>query len=74
MLHQGEELKDRAEAYKHQLLSRYNELKADTRAEAREMRDRVKAELDELEEMLRAGWNNMTEAAKNKLNTWLDRH
>jgi hypothetical protein len=69
----SEELKDRVEARKHQLLSKYNELKADTRKEASEATRKLKARLDELEDTLKSGWNNMSEVAKTKLNQWLDR-
>lgn len=69
----SEELKDRVEARRHQLLSKYNELKADTRREASEARERLKARIDELEDSLKGGWNNMSDAVKAKLNQWLDR-
>lgn len=69
---QDAELKDRIEARKHQLLSKYNELKADTRREAGEARTRLKARLDEVEESLKGGWEKMTEGVKAKLNKWLD--
>jgi hypothetical protein len=72
MLGKSDELKDRIEARKHQLLSKYNELKADTRREAGEARTKLKARLDELEDTLKTGWQNMTDAAKSKLNQWLD--
>lgn len=61
------------EARKHELLSKYNELKADTRKEAGETRMKLKQQLDELEDAVKDGWNNMTEAVKAKLNDWLDR-
>ena len=67
-----EELKNRLEAKKHKLLAKYNELKADTRKEAGEARNRVKARLDQLEESVKTGWDNMSEAAKTKLNQLLD--
>lgn len=73
MLGKSEELKDRVEARRHQLLSKYNELKADTRQEATEARKRLKARLDELEDSLKSGWNNMSDAVKEKLNQWLNR-
>lgn len=72
MIGKGEELKDRVEARKHQMLSKYNELKADTRKEASDARTKLKARLDELEETIKGGWNNMTDAVKSKLNQWLD--
>jgi hypothetical protein len=67
-----EELKNRVEAKKHKLLAKYNELKADTRQEAGEARSRVKARLDQLEESVKTGWDNMSEAAKTKLNQLLN--
>lgn len=73
MLNKGDELKDRVEARKHQLLSKYNELKADGKQEASEMRTRLKARLDELEDNLKDGWENMSQAVKSKLSDWLDR-
>lgn len=73
MSSEGKELKDRVEARKHELLAKYNELKADTRREAGEVRTRLKKQLDELEDAVKDGWTNMTEAIKSKLNDWLDR-
>jgi F0F1-type ATP synthase membrane subunit b/b' len=73
MLGRSEELKDRVEARRHQLLSKYNELKADVRQEASDARKRLKARLDELEDTLKTGWTNMSDAAKARLNQWLDR-
>ena len=73
MSSEGSELKDRVEARKHELLAKYNELKADTRREAGEVRTRLKKQLDELEDAVKDGWTNMTEAIKSKLNDWLDR-
>ena len=49
MLDKSDELRDRVEARKHELLAKYNELKADTRHEAAEARTRLKARLDEVE-------------------------
>jgi hypothetical protein len=72
MSSKGEELKDRVEARKHQMLSKYNELKADTRKEASEARMKLKARLDELEGHIKGGWHDMSESVKSKLNQWLD--
>lgn len=73
MSEKTEELKDRVEAKKHKLLAKYNELKADTRKEAGEARNRVKARLDEIEESVKTGWDNMSDAAKTRLNQLLDK-
>jgi hypothetical protein len=73
MLTNKDELKDRVEARRHELMSKYNELKADTRHEAMGARDKIKAKLDEIESDLKAGWESMSEAVRVKLNAWLDR-
>jgi hypothetical protein len=65
-----EELKDRIQAKKHELMSRLSELKADSRAEAREQTARIKLRLDELEGHLKEGWDK----AQLKLNEWLNRN
>ncbi len=67
------ELRDRIEARKHELLAKYNELKADTRREAAEARTRVKTRLDELEVHLKNGWDKVSDEVRTKLNKWLDR-
>ena len=69
----SDELRDRVEARKHELLAKYNELKADTRKEAGEMRTRLKARLDELEAHLKLGWAKVNDEVRSKLNQWLDR-
>lgn len=73
MLDKSDELRDRIEARKHELLSKYNELKADSRAEASETRTRLKARLDELESHLKLGWAKVSDEVRTKLNHWLER-
>ena len=68
-----EELRDRVEARKHELLAKYNELKADSRKEAAEARTRVKARLDELESHLKLGWTKVSDEVRTKLDRWLER-
>ena len=55
MLGKSDELRDRIEARKHELLAKYNELKADSRRDAADARTRVKARLDELTHEYRMG-------------------
>ena len=74
MLNKGDELRDRVEARKHELLAKYNELKADSRREASEVRTRLKTRLDELELQLKDGWTKVSDDVRAKLNSWLDRH
>jgi hypothetical protein len=73
MIEKSDELRDRIEARKHELLAKYNELKADTRKEASETRTRVKERLDELETHLKQGWAKVSDDVRVKLNSWLDR-
>ena len=73
MLDKQDELRDRIEARKHELLAKYNELKADSRKEASETRTRLKAKLDELEAHLKLGWAKVNDDVRVKLNRWLDR-
>lgn len=74
MLDKSDELRDRIEARKHELLAKYNELKADTRRDAADARTRVKSKLDELEVHLKSGWDKVSDDVRTKLNKWLDRH
>jgi hypothetical protein len=73
MLGKNDELRDRVEARKHDLLAKYNELKADARHETAHVRDRVRAQLDEVERYLKDGWDKLSDDVRSKLNTWLER-
>jgi hypothetical protein len=73
MLDKSDELRDRIEARKHELLSKYNDLKADSRKEAAETRTRLKARLDELEAHIKSGWDKVSDDVRVKLNRWLER-
>jgi hypothetical protein len=73
MLDKSDELRDRIEARKHELLSRYNDLKADARQDASEHRTRLKAKLDELEAHLKLGWAKVNDDVRTKLSQWLAR-
>ena len=73
MLNRTDELKDRVDARKHELLSKFNELKADTRHEAIEARAKVKEKLDELELYLKVGWDKVNDGVHAKLDKWLQK-
>ena len=73
MLSRTDELKDRIDVRKHELLKKFSELKADTRHEAIEARAKVKQKLDELELHLKTGWDKMNDAAAAKLDQWLQK-
>lgn len=62
-----DELKNRIESKRHELLARWNELKADTRAEAGQLRDSVKDHLDELEKVAKQGWDSVSEQVREKV-------
>ena len=72
MLDKSDELRDRIEARKHELLAKYNELKADSRKEVGETRAKLKARLDELEAHLKVGWAKVNDDVRVKLNRWLE--
>ena len=65
------ELKDRVEAKRLRLQARIKELKADTRATAREESSKLEAQLDALADSIKGGWDSVTEAVAGKLNDWL---
>ncbi len=69
----NDELKDRVEARRHELLAKYNDLKADARGSSKEARNRIKQRLDELESDLKDGWQSVTDATRTKLSKWLER-
>lgn len=73
MLGKSDELRDRVEARKHELLAKYHQLKADSSKEAVEARTRLKARLDELESHLQVGWAKVSDDVRTKLNHWLER-
>lgn len=67
-----DELKNRIEARKHELLARLETIKADTRHEAAAARDSIKVKLEELETHLKDGWEKLSDAVKTQLNKWLE--
>jgi hypothetical protein len=73
MISKSDELKDRIEAKRHELMAKMSEVKADSRKEARDAYDKAKGSLAELEETLKDGWDKMSDVVRSKLNTWLDR-
>jgi hypothetical protein len=72
MLNKSDELRDRVEARKHELLAAYNLAKADARKDASAARDKMKAKLDELEAHLKDGWEKVNDSVRVKLDKWLD--
>ena len=71
MMTKMEELKDRVEAKRHELMAKLSELKADARAEAQEQHHRIREKLSELERTLKDGWDKISNDVAAKLNEWL---
>jgi hypothetical protein len=71
MIDKTDALKDRVEARKHELLAKFNDLKADTKNDVSEARTKVKHKLDELELHLKEGWDKLSESTRAKLDQWL---
>lgn len=71
MIERKDELKNRVQAKQRELEARYLELKADAQERTREERARVKRKLDELQESVKDGWDNLSDRVAAKLNDWL---
>lgn len=65
------ELKDRVEARRKRLEARISELKADSRAQAREERDKLQKKLDGIKSATSEGWENLSDKAAARLNELL---
>jgi hypothetical protein len=66
-----DELKDRVEAKKHEILAKISEMKADGRAEVKERHEQLRTKLRELEQHLKDGWDKVSNDVAAKLNEWL---
>jgi hypothetical protein len=73
MFPKSDELKDRVEARRHQLLAKKTELQADGRRVAAVARARIEEGLEELDATLPGGWDRADDAVRAKLSAWLDR-
>ena len=71
MLRPTDELKDRVDAKRHEIEGRIAELKADTRNDAREQLLQLQTKLDDLQNMLKLGWEHVTDNAALRINEWL---
>ena len=67
----AEELKARFDAKKKQLEADIAALKADARGGANDKIAATQGRLKEMEESVKDGWDNVTEAISQKLNDWL---
>lgn len=72
MLTNKDVLKDKVQAKQKALEARLAELKADTHEAATQERQKIDQHLSELQTSIKDGWDNLSERASAKLNTWLD--
>ena len=68
----AEGLKERVEARVQLLQAKLTELTAKGNVEATDARVSVQRKLDELQESIKDGWDNLNDAAKTRVNRWLD--
>lgn len=68
----AEGLKERVEARVQLLQAKLSELSAKTNVEATDARVKVQTKLDELTENIKDGWDNLNDAARERVNRWLD--
>lgn len=66
-----EELKHRVMAKKHQLQQKLETVKAEAHGKSNDEVKRLKSKLDEVDDIVRDGWENLSETAAEKLNAWL---
>jgi len=71
MSDQTEELKDRVEAKRKRIEAQIHELKADGREETRKQADELQHKLHEVTDAVKDGYDNLTNAAAEKINQWL---
>lgn len=67
-----EGLKERVEARMQLLQAKLAELNAKGNVEATDAKVSVQRKLDEIKENIKDGWDNLNDAARERLNRWLD--
>ena len=70
-LSQKQELRNRVEAKKKEIESTLERSKADSRQSSRDQLEAAENKLAELKSVLEDGWDDLSEAAAEKLNKWL---
>lgn len=68
---QIDELRHRVEAKRKRLEARLEDAKADVAQKKRMTADSIRGKLDELDQHLRDGWEDLSDAAIGKINAWL---
>ena len=65
------ELRHRVQAKRKRLEARLEEARADAREASRRTADTIRAKLGEIDDHLRDGWDDLTDATLGKINAWL---
>ncbi|HDS00378.1 MAG TPA: hypothetical protein ENO22_02985 [candidate division Zixibacteria bacterium] len=65
------ELKARVEAKKKELEQNLTQLKAEAHGKKNDEIEKLENQLNELNELIKDGWDNISEAAVEKINSWL---
>lgn len=68
----AEGLKERVEARMQLLQAKLAELNAKGNVEATDAKVSVQRKLEEIKEDIKDGWDNLNDAAKERVNRWLD--
>lgn len=68
----AEGLKERVEARMQLLQAKLSELSAKGNVEATDAKVSVQRKLEEIQESIKDGWDNLNDAAKARVNHWLD--
>lgn len=68
---QKDELKDRIQAKKKMLEAKLHEVRADSRKNSRAAVADIERKLDDLNEALKKGWENVGEKVAARINKWL---
>lgn len=68
----AEGLKERVEARMQLLQAKLAELNAKSNVEATDAKVSVQRKLDEIKENIKDGWDNLNDAARERVNRWLD--
>ncbi|MBD3257419.1 hypothetical protein GF377_03220 [candidate division GN15 bacterium] len=71
MTDRKEELKHRVMARKHELQEKLELVKAEAHGTANDETERLKSKLQQLDDIVKNGWDNLSESAAEKLNAWL---
>jgi hypothetical protein len=68
----AEGLKERVEARVQLLHAKLSELTAKGNVEATDAKVAVQSKLEEIQESIKDGWDNLNDAARTKVHRWLD--